>query len=141
MNDILGDVFGGLRVVAKRHPSVRPESVGKVARVTAISDSYVFYTYEFDGFTGLIEHKHFWRRFERIKDSAPTGVAATAGHCAGNGGLRGHSVGDVFPVVVYQRGNPGFITHWLRLPDGRDIGPYHSYDDVHRAAAWHKDNL
>lgn len=70
-----------------------------------------------------------------------TGVQSTAGHCSGNMGLRGHSVGDVFPVVVYQRGNPDSLTHWLRLPDGRDIGPYHSYDDVHRAAAWHKDNL
>lgn len=69
------------------------------------------------------------------------GVQSTAGHCSGNMGLRGHSVGDVFPVVVYQRGTPGFITHWLRLPDGRDIGPYHSYDDVHRAAAWHKAQL
>lgn len=137
----MSDVHVGLRVVAKRSCGVRAESIGKVARVTSISESYINYVYEFDGFEGQIAHKNFWRRFERIKDSEPTGVAATAGHCAGNGGLRGHSVGDVFPVVVYQRGTPGFITHWLRLPDGRDIGPYHSYDDVHRAAAWHKDNL
>ena len=137
----MSDIFVGLRVVAQRCVGVRSESIGKVARVTSISDSFIQYVYEFDGFRGQIKRNSFWGRFERITDSEPTGVAATAGHCAGNGGLRGHSVGDVFPVVVYQRGTPGFITHWLRLPDGRDIGPYHSYDDVHRAAAWHKAQL
>ena len=33
------------------------------------------------------------------------GVAATAGHLASNGGLRGHSVGDTFPWIVMQRGD------------------------------------
>lgn len=32
------------------------------------------------------------------------GVASTKGHCAGNGGLRGHSVGGVFPCVIFQKG-------------------------------------
>lgn len=128
----------GLRVIAQQSFGVRNESIGRVAVVTSISDSFVHYEYEFDGFVGQVQPAKFWSRFKHVK---PTGVTATAGHCAGNGGLRGHSVGDVFPVVIYQRGTPGFITHWLRLPDGRDIGPYHSYDDVHRAAAWHKDNL
>ena len=137
----MSDIYVGLRVLAKEHIGVRNESVGQVARVTSITPSFVRYTYDFDGFAGQIQYDRFWERFESVETDNPTGVSATAGHCAGNGGLRGHSVGDVFPVVVYQRGNPDSLTHWLRLPDGRDIGPYFSYDDVHSAAAWHKANL
>lgn len=134
-------IYPGLSVVARAEGTACAEHYGKIAEVHRIVDGKAFYRYEHNGFEGRISLSRFWDRFEEVGDVKPTGFAATAGHCAGNGGLRGHSVGDVFPVVVYQRGTPGFITHWLRLPDGRDIGPYHSYDDVHRAAAWHKAQL
>lgn len=32
------------------------------------------------------------------------GVAATRGHLADNGGIRGHSAGECFPWVVMQKG-------------------------------------
>lgn len=137
----MNDIFVGLKVRAVKSWGTAIENVGRIAHVCTVDADKVFYKYEGKPTVYQITTGRFWGRFEEIADVKPAGVAATAGHCAGNGGLRGHSVGDVFPVVVYQRGTPGFITHWLRLPDGRDIGPYHSYDDVHRAAAWHKANL
>lgn len=137
----MSNIYPGLAVMARVGGTACDEHYGKIAEVQRIVDGKALYRYEHSGFEGRISLSRFWDRFEEIADVKPAGVAATAGHCAGNGGLRGHSVGDVFPVVVYQRGTPGFITHWLRLPDGRDIGPYHSYDDVHRAAAWHKAQL
>lgn len=137
----MSDIFVGLRVRAVKSFGTSPSNVGRVATVCSIDADVIFYKYAGKDTVYTITQGRFWNRFEEIADVKPAGVAATAGHCAGNGGLRGHSVGDVFPVVVYQRGTPGFITHWLRLPDGRDIGPYHSYDDVHRAAAWHKAQL
>lgn len=138
----MNDIFVGLKVRARKDSwGTAIENEGHIAVVRAVDLDRVVYKYKHRPTVYQITTNRFWDRFESVEDVKPTGVSATAGHCAGNGGLRGHSVGDVFPVVVYQRGTPGFITHWLRLPDGRDIGPYHSYDDVHRAAAWHKDNL
>ncbi|CUH74580.1 hypothetical protein AXI70_gp05 [Cronobacter phage Dev-CD-23823] len=66
------------------------------------------------------------------------GTAATRGHCAGNGGLRGHSVGELFPCVIYQKGIPGAITWWVRQPNGVDAGPHLTYDDA--AASAHSFN-
>lgn len=138
----MSDIFVGLKVRARKDSwGTAIENEGHIATVVSLDGAKVFYKYKHKPYVYQITTNRFWERFESVEDVKSTGVAATAGHCAGNGGLRGHSVGDVFPVVIYQRGTPGFITHWLRLPDGRDIGPYHSYDDVHRAAAWHKDNL
>ncbi|CAK1256718.1 unknown function [Klebsiella phage vB_Kpl_K59PH2] len=137
----MSNIYIGLHVRALDSCGILRENIGKVATVFRIAEGSIHYRYLHNGLECTVHPDKFWLRFEVVNDDKPTGVAATAGHCSGNGGLRGHSVGDVFPVVVYQRGTPGFITHWLRLPDGRDIGPYHSYDDVHRAAAWHKDNL
>lgn len=62
------------------------------------------------------------------------GVQNTKGHCAGNGGLRGHSVGGVFPCVIYQKGIPGAITWWVRQPNGVDAGPHLTYEDAERSA-------
>lgn len=62
------------------------------------------------------------------------GVAATKGHCAGNGGLRGHSVGDVFPCVIYQQGTFDSLTHWVLQPNGVRVGPLANYDEAHAAA-------
>lgn len=69
-----------------------------------------------------------------------TGVARTRGHCAGNGGLRGHSVGGVFPCVIFQRGNPESLTHGFRSPDGVEHGGFASYDDAYLAAGIWLDN-
>lgn len=138
----MSDIFVGLKVRSRKDSwGTAIENEGHLATVLSVDSGKVSYKYKHRPQVYQITHSRFWDRFEEVENVKPTGVAATAGHCAGNGGLRGHSVGDVFPVVVYQRGTPGFITHWLRLPDGRDIGPYHSYDDVHRAAAWHKAQL
>lgn len=39
------------------------------------------------------------------------GVAATSGHIANNGGIRGHSAGATFPWIVFQKGeNIGILT-------------------------------
>lgn len=43
------------------------------------------------------------------------GVASTAGHLASNGGLRGHSVGDVFPFIPFLK---GFDNYCVRHPSG-----------------------
>ncbi|QQM15449.1 hypothetical protein [Kosakonia virus Kc318] len=62
------------------------------------------------------------------------GVMATRGHCVGNGGLRGHSVGELFPCVIYQKGIPGAVTWWVRQPNGVDAGPHLTYEDAARSA-------
>lgn len=62
------------------------------------------------------------------------GVQNTKGHCAGNGGLRGHSVGDYFPCIIYQRGTPDNLTHWVKQPNGVDAGPMATWDDAAMAA-------
>lgn len=46
------------------------------------------------------------------------GVAATKGHLASNGGLRGHSVGDVFPVIISQAGTFDNLKTYVQAPDG-----------------------
>lgn len=62
------------------------------------------------------------------------GVQATKGHVAGNGGLRGHSCGEVFPFVVYQRGTPDDLYHWVLQPNGLRIGPFREYDKAENLA-------
>lgn len=58
------------------------------------------------------------------------GVLATRGHCMGNSGLRGHSVGGVFPCVIYQKGLPGAVTHWVLQPNGVHAGPHATFDEA-----------
>jgi len=52
------------------------------------------------------------------------GVAATRGHVSGQMGLRGHSVGGVFPCVMYTQGKPEALTYWFISPDSARHGPY-----------------
>lgn len=54
----------------------------------------------------------------------PHGVAATKGHLASNGGLRGHSVGDTFPYIVFAKGHPDNLVWSVRCPNGESIGEY-----------------
>ncbi|MFG1597322.1 hypothetical protein ABMA84_15710 [Halobacteriovorax sp. XZX-2] len=66
------------------------------------------------------------------KDKAPHqhGVAATLGHLQSNGGLRGHSVGDVFPYVPFYKG--ASCEQWVRCPDGTEEGPFSSIAAMHQ---------
>ena len=61
------------------------------------------------------------------------GVASTKGHLAGNGDLRGHSVGGVFPCVIFQKGinSPEY---WVLQPNGVEAGPHLSYRDAMQSA-------
>ncbi|WBF78441.1 hypothetical protein [Cronobacter phage EspYZU13] len=58
------------------------------------------------------------------------GVQNTKGHVAGNGGLRGHSVGGVFPCVIYQKGLPDALTHWVLQPNGVHAGPHATFEEA-----------
>lgn len=63
------------------------------------------------------------------------GIAATRGHCAGQMGLRGHSVGGVFPCVIYSYGNPNDVLIWGFIsPDSEEHEGYISYDAAYTAA-------
>lgn len=118
---------------------------GKLARVISIRCTRVHLMYLGGGaLLASTRRSAFDQHWHRPEEPAAVSTGPTAGHCAGNGGLRGHSVGDVFPVVPYMRGTPhetDGLTYWLRLPDGRDIGPYYNADDQHRAAAWYKEQM
>lgn len=46
------------------------------------------------------------------------GVTQTSGHLASNGGLRGHSVGDFFPVILAMVGKFDNLKHLVTAPDG-----------------------
>lgn len=71
-----------------------------------------------------------------------TGVVRTRGHCAGNGGLRGHSVGGVFPCVIYATGNVHEAPpKWaFKAPDGSDHTGFDSYESAYLAAGIWLDN-
>ena len=64
------------------------------------------------------------------------GTAATLGHLASNGGLRGHSVGDIFPYIHMYKG-PDF-ENWVRCPDGTEEGPFASRDAMIRFIETHQ---
>lgn len=70
-------------------------------------------------------------------DLVPHGVAATKGHISGQGGLRGHSVGDIFPYIVFAQGNPHVVggLRWrIRKPDGSVVGDYRHASTAHTIA-------
>lgn len=68
-----------------------------------------------------------------------SGVSSTRGHSAGNGGLRGHSCGDVFPYIIVACGHPDSLTYQVWCPDGTKSKQYGSYDEAYRIASWHKE--
>lgn len=63
------------------------------------------------------------------------GVAATSGHLANNGGIRGHSAGAVFPFVLYMQGTFDAIGHWVLQPNGLRIGPFKTHSQAEGLAA------
>lgn len=67
------------------------------------------------------------------------GIASTRGHCAGNGGLRGHSVGDIFPLIIVACGHPDSLTYQVWYPDGRKGMQHGAYELAYREAQWHKE--
>lgn len=56
------------------------------------------------------------------------GVAATSGHLADNGGIRGHSAGPVFPFVLYAQGTFDALGYWILQPNGLRIGPFTKWE-------------
>ena len=42
----------------------------------------------------------------------------TSGHLKTNGGIRGHSAGDIFPWRVMAQGTMDNLKYWLIKPDG-----------------------
>lgn len=46
------------------------------------------------------------------------GVQSTKGHLASNGGLRGHSVGESFPFIIFARGPFDDIEWCVKSPSG-----------------------
>ena len=64
------------------------------------------------------------------------GVSATKGHMTIQGGIRGHSAGDIFPYIIVLKGN--FVDGFEYLLTGNGIEkvgrPYDTYDHAHREA-------
>ena len=61
----------------------------------------------------------------------------TVGHISTNGGIRGHSAGDVFPAIIMIKGNPFGIQTYHVLQHPRldpDVG-YVSYAIAHSWAS------
>lgn len=48
----------------------------------------------------------------------------TSGHLLNNGGIRGHSAGIVFPLVVVAKGTPHGILWYVQGVDGKRLGRY-----------------
>jgi len=49
----------------------------------------------------------------------------TSGHLSNNGGVRGHSAGDIFPWLVMGQGVPGSSFRWILVnPSGEKIGTF-----------------
>lgn len=67
-----------------------------------------------------------------VPDYTGGGVSMTAGHLACQGGLRGHSVGDVFPYVPYFKGKYGEQV-WVHCPSGEQLGPFVTQEQMYDA--------
>ena len=49
-------------------------------------------------------------------------TATTAGHLKANGGIRGHSAGDIFPWRVMAQGTFDSMKWYVIKPDGTKLG-------------------
>lgn len=62
------------------------------------------------------------------------GIEQTKGHTADGGGLRGHSVGDIYPYIIMGKGEP---VRWFIIKSGDQLdttrGREDGYDTVHQA--------
>ena len=52
------------------------------------------------------------------------GIEQTKGHTADGSGLRGHSVGELFPYILMGKGCPGNFGWYILCPNGDECGPY-----------------
>lgn len=59
----------------------------------------------------------------------------TSGHLSNNGGLRGHSAGDIFPWRVVITGTFDSLKYWVVNPAGEKAKyPHGSYGEAHNLA-------
>ena len=49
-------------------------------------------------------------------------TTSTSGHIDTNGGIRGHSAGEVFPWRVMGQGNNDSLKWWVISPQGHKVG-------------------
>ncbi len=52
----------------------------------------------------------------------------TAGHLSDNGGLRGHSVGDIFPYRIMIQGKLDNLIYWVMNPKGKKCARAYTID-------------
>lgn len=66
----------------------------------------------------------------------------TSGHLSTNGGIRGHSAGEIFPWRVLITGPMDNLKYWVVNPAGRKCNePYASYKAAYGMAAIFSDPL
>ena len=58
----------------------------------------------------------------------------TSGHLKNNGGLRGHSAGDIFPWRILITGTMDNLKYWIVNPSGTKSAK--PYDNVGEALLW-----
>jgi len=54
-------------------------------------------------------------------------ASATRGHSAANPGLRGHSCGDNYPLLVFRQGNSFKV---MNCKTGKESNPFRSYQEA-----------
>ena len=66
----------------------------------------------------------------------------TLGHSSVQGGLRGHSIGQDYPITVSYKGIIG-KGHWLvwNVLTGKEIGYYKQSTEAHSMARWTRGRL
>lgn len=52
------------------------------------------------------------------------GIEQTKGHTADGSGLRGHSIGELFPYILMGKGAGDSFGWYIRSPNGEEFGPY-----------------
>ena len=69
-------------------------------------------------------------------------METTLGHSSTQGGLRGHSIGEDYPITVSYKGVIG-KGHWLvwNVLTGQIIGQYRGCAVAHGMASWAKGQL
>ncbi len=69
-----------------------------------------------------------------IKSRTARGVERTSGHLSSNGGLRGHSVGELFPCSIYLQGTYDALKYRVKFPDGSSSDKFETYEEAHICA-------
>lgn len=114
-----------------RNEDVDPELQLRVHTIDVHSNP----AHKADAFSNSVQRQVI-HEIGELADEMQAGVAATRGHLASNGGLRGHSVGDIFPYIHMYKG-PNF-EDWVRCPDGTEEGPFTNRDAMIRFIETHQ---